>query len=296
MTSSRERLTAGTSHPPIYIQRASHCYNPLPLGRSAMVSLSTAFRNGSVTPIFTSEEEHRKTSRGQSGTPSKPQIYLCVLGLPRKTTIRNSRGQVRKTLSTGLRHRAFISSNPPKPENLVRISRKQLRPCIGPRGGGFCVPGRTSFAEQRTIQICDARSPTVARWRRPCSGRRGFFLAGSVGDNQYPMGAAHRRKTPARLTHTRRSGCRPNRARPVGAPLDSPRFRGSESRGSASRVMGTRPPENRCSSRGRGGRARCGRYSGRTRHCCRTRRPAGRGRRSQLPPSPRAHRSHHTDT
>ncbi len=92
--------------------------------------------------------------------------FLCKLGLPRKTTIRNSRGQVRKTLLTGLRHRAFISSNPPKPENLVRISRKQSRPCIAPRGGGFCVPGRTSFAEQRTIShLRSLRSPTVATWR-----------------------------------------------------------------------------------------------------------------------------------
>jgi hypothetical protein len=101
VTRSRERLTAGTSHPPIYIQRASHCYKPLPLGRSAMVSLSTAFRNGPVMPIFTSAEEPRTTSRGKSGTPSKTHIYLWILGLPRKTTIRNSRGQVPKTLLSG---------------------------------------------------------------------------------------------------------------------------------------------------------------------------------------------------
>ena len=77
VTSSRERLTAGTSHPRIYIQRASHCYNPLPLGRSAMVSLSTAFRNGPVTPIFTSAEEHRKTSRGNQERP-RSRKFTCA--------------------------------------------------------------------------------------------------------------------------------------------------------------------------------------------------------------------------
>ena len=160
VTRSRERLPPLAHHiHRIYIQRASHCYNHCHSDvllwcrfprlfetepRNEGPVIADLYHRGRV-------EEHREHHQRAQSSTCEPQIYLCVSGLPRKTTIRNSRGQVRKTLSTGLRHRAFTSSNPPKPENLVGISRKQSRPCIGPRGGGFCVPGRTSFAEQRTI-------------------------------------------------------------------------------------------------------------------------------------------------
>jgi|APLak6261663543_1056040.scaffolds.fasta_scaffold00221_10 hypothetical protein len=62
--------------------------------------------------------------RKRSGASSKTRICLCRSGLPRMTTIRNSRAVNLRTLLTGLRHRASISSNPPKPGNFVIRSRK----------------------------------------------------------------------------------------------------------------------------------------------------------------------------